>query len=160
MRARGPLMLFTAWALHDVEEALTFPDACDVLAARTGRSRLRMDARQSWTAVGAMGILVGAACLRGATSNGSSRLYRAVLAGLGAHVGTHLLASVAAHRYTPGVITAVPVMGAGAWAAAHDLEREGGGLSAADLRRGFAVLAPAVIVCHVLARLPNYARTP
>jgi hypothetical protein len=37
-----------------------------------------------------MGEIVGFACVRGARTAGSSRFYRAVVAGLGAHVGTHL----------------------------------------------------------------------
>src|SRR5699024_12374428 len=68
--ARGPLLLFLAWAVHDIEEALTFPQVCYRLAERTGREWWRMDARQSWCAVGLMGGLNGE---RGEATAGESR---------------------------------------------------------------------------------------
>lgn len=49
----GPTVLLVSWALHDVEEAITFPAACDELADRTGIEQLRMTPAQSWAAVAA-----------------------------------------------------------------------------------------------------------
>lgn len=120
MHARGPAHLFIAWAVHDVEEAVAFPSTCDALADRTGVEALRMDQRQSWLAVGLMGCVVALACRRGAASNGHSRFYRSMVAGLHGHVGTHLLASVPQRRYTAGVVTALPVMLPGAESARRE----------------------------------------
>jgi len=50
---------------------------------------------QSVGAIALIGILVAAACDRGIRTNGDSRLFRAVTAGLEAHVGSHILDSVA-----------------------------------------------------------------
>ncbi|WP_171027173.1 HXXEE domain-containing protein [Pseudarthrobacter sp. NamB4] len=150
---RGPAWLFLAWALHDLEEAATFPASCNYLADRTGIHALRMDLRQSWAGVGLMGVLVGFACVRGAQTAGSSRLYRAVVAGLGVHVGTHLGATVLARRYTAGVVTAVPVMLPGVIAAGRDLARSGTPLRARDQVMGAVVLVPAAFVCHFIVRM-------
>ena len=112
-----------------------------------------MDSRQSWAAVGLMGVLVGIGCIRGAQTAGSSRLYRAVVAGLGAHVGTHLGATVLARRYTAGVVTAVPVMLPGAIVAGRELTRGGIPLRARDRALGAVVLVPAALVCHLIVRV-------
>lgn len=151
-RAGGPAALLLAWALHDLEEALAFPATCGDLADRTGIEALRITPRQSWAAVGLMGILVGAACARGIRTDGDSALYRAVLAGLEAHVATHLLASAALRRYTAGVATALPVMLPGALLARRALAERGRPLRAADARRGAMVLLPAAWVCNAVAR--------
>lgn len=151
-RRSGPAWLFLAWVFHDLEEAATFPASCNYLADRTGVDALRMDSRQSWAAVGLMGVLVGFSCSRGAQTAGSSRLYRATVAGLGAHVGTHLVATVLARRYTSGVATAVPVMLPGVIAAARELTRDGVPLRARDGVLGAVVLVPAALVCHLIVR--------
>ncbi len=153
MLARGPAHLFIAWAVHDVEEAVAFPSTCDALADRTGVEALRMDQRQSWLAVGLMGVLVALACRRGTISNGHSRFYRAMVAGLQAHVGTHLLASVLQHRYTAGVATALPVMLPGAESARRELRDLGEPLRAKDYAAGAALLLPAALGCQALARM-------
>lgn len=158
MPRNGPSALLLAWALHDVEEAMAFPVACERAADATGVEQLRMDHRQSWVAVGLMGVLVAAACRAGATRGGGSRLYRAVVAGLGAHVVSHVGASVAQRGYTPGVVTALPVMLPGAALARRELAREGTPLRPADYVRGAALLVPAALVCHLVARLVPTAR--
>ncbi|MGM1028961.1 MAG: HXXEE domain-containing protein [Actinomycetota bacterium] len=152
-RLRGPLWLFLAWAVHDIEEAATFPATCDSLADRTRVEALRMDSRQSWAAVGLMGVLIASACIRGAQTAGSSRLYRAVVAGLSAHVGTHLGATALARRYTAGAVTAVTVMLPGAIAASRELRRAGLPLRAQDRGLGAAVLLPAAFACHLVVRV-------
>lgn len=153
MKLRGPAVLFTAWALHDVEEALAFPSTCDELADRTGFERLRLDSRQSWAAVGIMGALIATACWRGHRSNGRSPLYRAALAGLEAHVYTHIAASVIQRRYTAGVVTAVPVMLPGAIVARRELRRAKLPLRTSDFVRGASLLLPCALVSQALARL-------
>ncbi|MFC7848656.1 HXXEE domain-containing protein [Arthrobacter sp. NPDC057388] len=156
----GPAWLFLAWALHDLEEAATFPASCNYLADRTGIQALRMDSRQSWTAVGLMGVLVGFACIRGAQTAGSSRLYRAVVAGLGAHVGMHVCATVLARRYTAGVVTAVPIMLPAVIAAGRELTRGGMPLRARDRALGAVVLVPAAFVCHLIVRVAMRRSVP
>jgi len=155
-RMRGPWVLGGAWVLHDIEEALTFPAGVErasrALTATVGTPAWRMSPRQSWAAVGLMGVLVGTAVGRGVATQGRSALYRAVTAGLLAHVGTHVAASAAARGYTPGVATAVPIMGAGALYASRECAAHGEPLTRRDYARGAAVLIPAALVCHALAR--------
>ena len=76
---------------------MAFPVACERAADATGVEALRMAHRQSWVAVGLMGVLVAAACRAGRGLGGRSRLYRAVVAGLEAHVATHVGAFLALH---------------------------------------------------------------
>ncbi|WP_179129672.1 HXXEE domain-containing protein [Corynebacterium pacaense] len=146
-------MLFIAWAIHDVEEALAFPATCDDLANRTGIEHLRIDAHQSWTAVGIMGAIVATACWRGYRTGGRSRMYRAVLAGLEGHVYTHLAASAGLRRYTAGVATAVPIMLPAVVAARRELQLAGPPLETLDFVRGAFVLIPGAIISQMLARL-------
>lgn len=153
VRSRGPALLFAAWAAHDVEEALAFPDTCDGLADRTGVEALRITAAQSWAAVGMMGIVVAAACWRGTRTHGRSRVYRATVAGLEAHVYTHLAASVAQRRYTAGVATALPIMLPGAVAARHELRRSGSPLRPRDYALGVGLLLPLAFLSQAAARL-------
>lgn len=153
MKHRGPVALFVAWALHDIEEAIAFPKTCERLADRSGIESVRMDARQSWVAVGLMGVLIAAACRRGARRGGDSRLYRFVVAGLEAHVAIHIVASVIQRGYTAGVATAIPVMLPGAGIARRELRRSGRPLQLRDYLGAAAILMPAVLLCHVLARV-------
>ena len=48
-------MLFAAWALHDAEEALTFPATADYIADLTGIDAVRMSTKQSVAAIGVVG---------------------------------------------------------------------------------------------------------
>ncbi|HLR28914.1 MAG TPA: HXXEE domain-containing protein [Ruania sp.] len=156
--ASGPWLVFLAWAVHDIEEALTFPQECNRLAERTGLGWLRMNARQSWCAVGLMGVLVGAACLRGGRRGGQSRLYRLTVAGFEAHVATHVAASFLQRGYTPGVATALPVVWPAARLAKRDLARHGWPLEPGDYARGAAILPPAAVGSHALARTVGLRR--
>lgn len=153
MHARGPTCLFLAWVIHDVEEAVAFPRTCDDLADATGIQALRLDQRQSWLAVGLMGSLVAFTCYRGKTSKTRSRFYRAMVAGLHAHVGTHLLASLLRRQYTAGVATAVPIMLPGAQSARREMRDFGLPLRAKDYLAGAALLVPTALVCQFLARV-------
>lgn len=155
MKWKGPAALFSAWLLHDVEEATTFPATCERLAAQTGIQQLRMTPRQSWIAVGLMGLLAAAACARGVAESGDSRFYRAVAAGLEARVGTHLLASILQRGYTAGVVSAVLAMLPGTVIARRELARCGLDISVRDTAAGIAILVPAAAACHVLARFAD-----
>lgn len=155
MSWKGPTALFAAWIVHDIEEAFAFPASCDRLVDRTGIEQLRITPQQSWTAVGLMGILVAVAvaCGRGVRSTGKSAIYRAVVAGLEAHVVTHLGASAAQRGYTAGVATALPIMLPGALIARRELQRDGCELRFRDTVNGVAILLPAALVCQMVARL-------
>lgn len=153
MSWKGPAALFAAWIIHDIEEAFAFPASCDRLVDRTALEQLRITPQQSWIAVGLMGTLVAVACGRGVHCTGKSAMYRAVVAGLEAHVVTHLGASVAQRGYTAGVVTALPIMLPGALMARRELQRDGRGLSFRDTVNGVALLLPAALVCQVVARL-------
>lgn len=153
MRSRGPALLFTAWAVHDIEEALTFPATCDRLADQTGIEQVRISTKQSWAAVGLMGLFVAASCWRGAKGDGRSPVYRAVVSGLEGHVYVHLAMSAVQRRYTAGVATALPIMLPGAVTARRELKRTGAPLTADDYLRGVAILIPGAIISQVFARL-------
>lgn len=152
MRWKGPTALFTAWLIHDIEEALAFPTTCDRLAERTGKEELKITPGQSWTAVSLMGILVAVACLQGVRTEGKSTFYQTVVAGLEAHVLTHLGASFLQRGYSAGVATALPVMLPGALIARREIQHEGDSLCFRDTVKGAALLIPAAVVCQVLAR--------
>ncbi len=71
---RGPVTMFAAWALHDAEEALTFPATADHLAGLSGIEGLTMSTRQSLAAIGLVGAVVAAAGIRGMQTRGESAL--------------------------------------------------------------------------------------
>lgn len=153
MSWKGPAVLFAAWVIHDLEEALAFPATCDRLADRSGLEPLRITQRQSWIAVGLMGTVVAVACGRGVHSAGKSAMYRAVVAGLEAHVVTHLGVSAAQRGYTAGVATALPIKLPGALVARRELQRHGCELRFRDTVHGVALLLPAALICQGAARL-------
>lgn len=152
MKPHGPALLFAAWAVHDVEEALAFPSTCDALSKRTGFKSLRITARQSWIAVGIMGVVVGSACWRGHTTGGRSQIYRAVVAGLEGHVYTHLALSTSQRRYTAGVATALPIMLPAAVYARKELRQTRRPVQTRDYIRGALLLIPGTIISHIIAR--------
>ncbi|WP_166806336.1 HXXEE domain-containing protein [Cryobacterium serini] len=145
--------LFAAWLVHDVEEVFTFPATSRLLAARLGTDRVVVSPAQSGLAIALMGVLVGAACVRGARTQGKSRLYRAVLAGLEAHVVTHVATSISFKSYTAGLITAPLVMLPGARVARAELLRGGSPLLPSDTVHGGVLLFAAAIVSHFISRL-------
>jgi hypothetical protein len=145
--------LFAAWLVHDVEEAFAFPATSRLLAKRLGTSRVLVTPAQSVAAIALVGALVATACVRGAHSTGESRLFRAVLAGLEAHVGTHLAASVLLGRYTAGTVTAPLVMLPGARRARASLRRTDSPLVPADTVRGAALMLSAALEAHLIARI-------
>lgn len=153
VRARGPVTLFGAWALHDLEEIVAFPATTHRLAEETGADWLRTSGRQSAVAIGLMGVVVGVACVRGAVTNGRSHFYRRTLAGLDLHVWSHVAASVVLRRYTAGVLTTVPVMLPGASVAERELAASGHALTRADRAVGAPMMVIAALACHSLARV-------
>ena len=149
---RGPIVLFASWALHDAEEALTFPASADYVADLTGIDALRMTTKQSVAAIGLVGATLAVAGIRGVRTRGDSRFYRSTVAGLEAHVFTHLLSAAVARRYTSGVLTAVPVMWPGAAYARRELAALGKPLTAADWR-GAPAMGAVALAAHILVRI-------
>jgi hypothetical protein len=141
-----------AWVVHDAEEALAFPATSRLLAGRFGLPGVQVTPRQSLLAIAMIGSLVSTACVRGVRTGGDSRLFRAVVAGLEAHVGTHLVASLVLRRYTAGLVTAPLVMLPGARRVRTALRRNGKPLVAADTARGVALMLSAALCAHFVAR--------
>ena len=144
--------LFAAWFVHDIEEAFAFPATSRLLTERLGTQRLLVTPAQSKLAIGLMGLLVGAACIRGARTRGRSRLYRYVAAGLEAHVATHIATSISFRSYTAGLLTAPLVMLPGARVARAGFRRSGSPLLPSDTVRGGAILLGAALASHLVSR--------
>lgn len=140
-------ILFMGWLVHDIEEALAFPSTTALLAERTGIKTLAINHRQSATAIGLVGLVVGFSCWRGARTNGESRLFRAVTAGLEGHVFTHIAASLVTRGYTAGVVTAPTIMLPAARCA-----RGGIPSSTRSSVEGAMLLVSAAVCAHVVAR--------
>ena len=159
--------LLGAWALHDLEEGVAFPAwtaaRADALE-RSGMPRaarvLRRTPAEGWLAIGLMAVPFAVAAARGARSGGADAVYRGVLDAYGAHAISHVGASAVTRSYTPGVITAVPLV-AGFWT-----------LARAELRRAevpaptrLVALAAALAIaawtpaCHAIARRLLRARS-
>jgi hypothetical protein len=150
---RGPAVLFAAWAIHDAEEALTFPATAARLAEITGIDSLRMNTKQSIAAIGLVGAVLAGASVRGTMTRGRSRLYRYAVAGLEAHVFTHLLSSVMLRGYTAGVITALPIMWPGAAFAKRELAGLGRALTTVDRRGGAALMTAVALASQISVRI-------
>ncbi|WDF35273.1 HXXEE domain-containing protein (plasmid) [Arthrobacter agilis] len=147
------ITLLAAWLVHDIEEACTLPATSKVISARLGTPRVQVSPAQSTLAIALMGLLVTGACTRGIHTSGDSRFFRLVLAGLEAHVLTHVVASVILTRYTAGLITAPLVMLPGARTARAAVRREGTPLTLGDTVRGTALMFSAALTCHLIARV-------
>jgi hypothetical protein len=106
-----------------------------------------------------MGVLVATTCRRGIRTDGDSKLFRAVSAGLEAHVATHILASVAQKRYTAGLVTAPLVMLPGARMVRAALRCQGRPLRLGDTARGAVLLVGAALLSHLIARVLVPRRT-
>jgi hypothetical protein len=145
--------LFVTWLVHDLEEAVTFPATSRLLAMHVGTKRILVTPGQSVLAIALVGALVAGACIQGVRTNGESRLYRAVLAGLEAHVVSHVAASAVLGQYTAGVITAPLVMLPGARRARTALDRGGAPLLPSDTVRGSALMLGAALLAHLVARI-------
>jgi hypothetical protein len=150
---RAALSLFVAWLIHDMEEVFTFPATSRLLARRFSTTTLVVTPAQSALAITLMGVLVAVACHRGIRTNGDSRLFRAVTAGLEAHVATHILASVVQKHYTAGLVTAPLAMLPGARVVRSALRRHGRPQELGDTVRGAGLLVGAALLSHLVAQV-------
>ncbi|WP_069816047.1 HXXEE domain-containing protein [Streptomyces sp. TP-A0874] len=135
--------LLAAFAVHDLEELATMPtwvaaqvdrlrESCPKVPERVW-SAMRVTPGHAATAIGLMGLVVGAASADGARTGGRSPFFQTVLAGFGLHAVSHVAQSAALRRYTPGVVTAPLVVAPFSLWAWHELRR-GGVLQQVDTR--------------------------
>ncbi|AUN41405.1 HXXEE domain-containing protein [Tsukamurella tyrosinosolvens] len=131
--AAATVGLFVAWAIHDTEEWFTIgPWARERgLPVSDGLAR---------TAIGAMGVAVGAAALDGARTGGRSAWYQSALLAYGLHGVSHLAMAARCGGYAPGVATTpITVLPFWLWASSR-LAREGVRRPAAGLLPGAAAM--------------------
>lgn len=154
--------LFAAWVFHDVEEVLTMTATSDHVAGQIEQSSLewvramapyiRTDTKESALAITFMGALIAAASAQGMLTMGRSLFFQFVLAGLHAHVYSHVGASLRLRGYSTGVVSAAVIMAPYSVWARQVLRSKG------VLVEGFrpyvvggALLLPATLACHALA---------
>lgn len=139
--------LFVAWAAHDAEEWFT-------IGPWARQHGLPVSDSLARTAIGVMGIVVGAAALDGVRTGGRSATYQTALLAYGLHGFTHLAGSVAVRGYSPGVATVpVAVLPFWFWASRR---LEGAGIrrsSRALLPRAAAVLGGSLAAAYGAAAL-------
>ena len=133
MPAAATVGLFVAWAIHDTEEWFTIgPWARERgLPVSDGLAR---------TAIGAMGVAVGAAALDGARTGGRSAWYHPARLAHGLPAVSHPARAARWGGYPPGVATTpIAVLPFWLWASSR-LAREGVRRPAAGLLPGAAAM--------------------
>lgn len=148
--------LLAAWVVHDAEELFTMDSWAQrhvpELRARHPWVPQRLwramspDRARTATAIGGVGIVIAAASAAGGFTGGRSEFYQYVLVGFGLHAISHVVFSVLARGYTPGVVTAVLVVAPFSVWAWHGLSAAGrtGVFRGADVLTAI-VLVPVVI---------------
>jgi hypothetical protein len=113
--------LFGAWLIHDAEEWITMPGWSQRAASRhPGFSRplfavFRMSRLEATIAIGTVGLIIAAASATGLATGGRSAFFQLVLLAFGLHAVVHVLQSLLARGYTPGVVTAILVVAPYSW---------------------------------------------
>lgn len=146
--------LLVSWLVHDTEEVATVRAFAPAYEQRFGR-RFPVSPGQMALAVTAVGLLVGVASVRGASTGGRSTLFRQVLLAHTVHSAWHVGASAVMRGYTPGVVTAAAVVGPHGWWALRRLRQTGSWTGSEQLvQLGTAVpgAAVAVLGAQLLAR--------
>lgn len=160
---RAAAGMFLAWAVHDLEELLTFPAASEQLAGKLAQApwaparalarHVRMDRKESALAVALVGSLVATASARGITTEGRSRFFQSTLAVLGGHVLTHAAGSIILRGYSSGVVTAVLVVAPFSMWARRKLRAAGVLIEGTrPYAVGTALALPTAVASHALAR--------
>jgi len=152
--------LFVAWAVHDAEERVTMSANSRALVhAAPSWVPLPQDIRQHGltqqhvdAALGLMAVVVGAAAVDGVRTRGRSEFFQSALFGFGCHGATHIAGSIAARRYTSGVVTAPIIVLPYWWWARRELARAGVPSRPADPRLALGV-GPILIGVHLVARM-------
>lgn len=104
--------LFGAWFAHDLEEVFTM-SAWSKQPHHIAGIQLPIPSispLNTCASIGSMGVLVALASEMGRRSGGRSRIYQAALMAFGWHSVSHIAASVVLREYTPGSLTALPIV--------------------------------------------------
>jgi len=153
------LGLFAAWAVHDVEELITYRETVRRIVPRLPSwvpvpEDIRRDGirqGQVTTAIGMMSIFMGAAAVDGVRSQGRGWLFQTVLRGFGWHGIGHLAASALARSYTTGVAT-TPVVVLPYWLWARRVLTRSGVPAHAGSTAPVLLMYPLFAAVHALAR--------
>jgi hypothetical protein len=159
-RNRIPLAtagLFVAWLTHDLEELLTMSDTSRALAQQlpnwmpVSASMRQHGLTERYLAMGiaTIGLIVGAAAVRGYRTQGRSAFYQNTLLAFGLHGFGHLVLSLMTRGYTSGVATAPTVVLFWLWAT-QALQRAGVP-NRRSLPAAIALLAGSLALGHLTA---------
>ncbi|MGW1915235.1 HXXEE domain-containing protein [Streptomyces sp. NPDC002076] len=157
--------LLAAWAAHDTEEVVMVPRWVRTQVPELRKRFPRMpetvwrrlesvDGREFTTAVGAMAVVLAAACADGHRTGGRSAVYQTALNAFGVHGLVHLAQAAAIRGYTPGsATTPLVVLPFTLWARGR-LRRSGAlrPTRARHLAEGLAFAAAATVVTHTVAQ--------
>jgi type IV secretory pathway VirB2 component (pilin) len=155
--------LFLAWTIHDLEEAVTMSATSERIATQLEQTQwppavalatqVRTTVKEAALAILLMGTLVAGAAAHGAATDGRSKFFQYVLAGLHGHVYTHIAASLRLRGYSAGVVTAIAVMLPYSLHARRVLRTKGSLIEGPyPYVLGGVLLLPATFACHTLAR--------
>jgi hypothetical protein len=159
-RNRIPLAtagLFFAWMVHDLEELLTMSDTSrtllqqlpDWMPVPASMRQHGLTVRYLAAGIATIGLIVGAAAVRGYRTQGRSAFYQNTLLAFGLHGFGHLVLSLLTRGYTSGVATAPTVVLFWLWAT-RALE-EAGVPNRRSLPAAIALLAGSLAVGHFTA---------
>jgi hypothetical protein len=159
-RNRIPLAtagLFVAWMVHDLEELATMTDTSRTLLQQlpdwtpvpASIRQHGLTTRYLATGIATIGLIVGAAAVRGYRTQGRSAFYQNTLLAFGLHGFGHLVLSLMTRGYTSGVGTAPMVVLFWLWAT-QALQRAGVP-NRRSLPAAIAVLAGSLTVGHLTA---------
>jgi hypothetical protein len=159
-RNRIPLAtagLFVAWMVHDLEELATMTDTSRTLLQQlpdwtpvpASIRQHGLTTRYLATGIATIGLIVGAAAVRGYRTQGRSAFYQNTLFAFGLHGFGHLVLSLMTRGYTSGVATAPTVVLFWLWAT-QALQRAGVP-NRRSLPAAIAVLAGSLTIGHLTA---------
>jgi hypothetical protein len=163
--------LLGTWLIHDAEEWVTMPGWSQRVVASAARryprvpgrvlSFLRISRLEATIAIGSIGLLVTAACAAGISTGGRSAFFQLVLMAFGLHSIVHVLQTVAARGYTPGVVTAVILVAPYSWYAWQQVRQARiVSLGESSWATAIALFAIAVLGARLLAIVVGRLRLP
>ncbi len=161
-RNRIPLAtagLFVAWMMHDLEELLTMSETSRTLVQQLpdwmpvpcSIREEGLTTRYLATGIATIGLIVGAAAVRGYRTQGRSAFYQNTLLAFGLHGLGHIAASLLTWGYTSGVATAPMVVVFWLWATRTLMQA--GVPNRRSLPAAIALLAGSLAVGHLTAYL-------
>jgi hypothetical protein len=159
-RNRIPLAtagLFFAWMVHDLEELATMTETSRTLLQQlpdwtpvpASIRQHGLTARYLATGIATIGLIVGAAAVRGYRTQGRSAFYQNTLLAFGLHGLGHIAASLLTRDYTSGVATAPMVILFWLWATRA--LQQAGVPNRRSLPAAIALLAGSLAVGHLTA---------